>query len=137
MLQHYKYNTKCQTCNQHITVHSAFDTKKLRLYNITCKYVLAIVTGLKWQTWFMFLKKSMKYFSGSTILQRTTKKPLYLTMTACAVSSSVGNIAFIPILGLIFCFGQCQGEICSKAFVWNNVCILRSILCTEISTPCG
>lgn len=64
---------------------------------------------------FLTLSKSMKYFSGSTILQRTTKKPLYFKMTACAVCSSVENVtknsnAFILFLGYFFSFGQRQGE---------------------------
>ncbi len=63
-------------------------------------------------------EKSKKYFSGSTILQRTTKKPLYLTMTACAVCSSVGN-SFHTYFGSYVFLWPVPGIniICSKAFV--------------------
>ncbi len=69
-------------------------------------------------------EKSKKYFSGSTILQRTTKKPLYLTMTACAVCSSVGN-SFHTYFGSYVFLWPVPGIniICSKAFVWNNTTI--------------
>lgn len=58
-------------------------------------------------------------------------------MTACAVCSSAGNSnAFIPFWGLIFSFGQCQGEMKYAAKLlceiicayYDPFCVLKFLL---------
>lgn len=147
MLQSYKYNSTIQHKMENLqsTHYLQHLIQKLRLYIIACKLVLAHMAGLICQTFFFWHthKYEVQY---STVLscKELLKSHYIFKMTTCAVCSSMFFLkksnAFILWSVCFFPFGHCQGEICSKAFVWNE-CTYRRPFCVmetkRISSQCG